>query len=248
MKQLTITLFTLCVTIAQAQDFIVTTRQDTIRGRVRVTSYATTDKVHVTEQDKKKTEFAVTAVLAVFSNSQQFRPVLTSGGYRLLKVEKPGLLSLYMAQQTPGMPYNIPYLVKSSGEALEVPNLKFKKTVTDFLIDCKSIQAKIEEEDWGKKNLDQIIEAYNLCIDAQTKNSFIPSSDPTITALTELKNKLEKDPTVHSDAMDIMKDIYSMVYAGKIVPNYVRESLRASLKSFPQYNETVDAALNSLKN
>ena len=248
MNPIAITLFTLCVTLTQAQDFIVTTKKDTIRGRVRVTSYATTDKVQVTEQDKKKTEFAVTAVLAVFTDGQHFRPVLTSGGYRLLKVEKAGLLSLYMAQQIPGMPYDIPYLVKSSGESLEIPNLKFKKTVADFLKDCKTIQAKIDEEDWGKKNIDQIIDTYNLCINAQTKNSFIPSSDPTITAITELKNKLEKDPTVHSDAMDIIKDIYSMVYAGKIVPNYVRESLRTSLKSFPQYNEAVDAALNSLKN
>lgn len=234
--------------MAQAQDFVVTTKQDTIRGRIRVTAYATTDKVQVTDQDKKKTEFAVTAVLAVFTDGQHFRPVLTSGGYRLLKVEKQGLLSLYMAQQSVGMPYNIPYLVKSSGEALEVPNLKFKKTLSGFLKDCKSIQAKMEEEDWGKKDLDQIIDAYNLCIDAQTKGSFIPSSDPTITALTELKNKLEQDPTVHSDAKDIIKDIYSMVYAGKVVPNYVREGLRASLKSFPQYNEAVDAALSSLKN
>ena len=178
MKKLVLSLLVIWTSEVNGQGYVVTTRNDTLRGEVKIMSFDEIDKVQVGE-GKKKTQFKAIEVTVVSVGKDIYNPVLTQLGYRLLKLDHPGfLVSLYLARQAPSTTYDVQYLVKRTGKAFEVPNLKFRKQVSGFLSECASIEQKIEENKLGKNNLNEIIDEYNRCIENQTKAVFTTSSDP----------------------------------------------------------------------
>jgi hypothetical protein len=245
------TFFTLLIVASSlrgyAQDYLVTTKRDTLRGRLSISSFPTMDKV-VVAVDRKKAEFPGTSVHVLVLDSQVFKPVRTPDAYRLMKLSRDGMVSLYYARQSPGTPYNIPFVVKRSGEAMEVTSLRFKKRMATFLAECSSIKTKIEQDKLGKKDLEKIIDEYNLCLDQQTRKTMVSSEDPRLVALNTMNSRFEKDATITSDARDILKDIYGKVRENKSIPNYLIEGLRESLKDKGEYQEDLEILIGKLKN
>ena len=189
-------------------------------------------------------------------NGETFSPIKGGNGYRLMKLVTPGYLSLYLGKQSntmssPNFHYDVQYLVKRDGSVQEVPNLGFKKRVMEFLEDCFSMKDKITKEGLGKKDLDQIIDAYNICIEDQTKSAH-PSSapvrtdaDPALIAMNELKTKLQASQlTAKKDAIDILDDMSNKVKANQTVPNYQLEGLKGLLKDSPEYQSDLEKIIS----
>lgn len=232
----------------QAQDFLVTTKKDTLRGKITIGSYTTSDRAVLTaEADKKKTEYQAYTVLSVRIDTFTYIPVRTPDAFRFMRVAKGGFVSLCFSRQAPGTPYNIPFLVKSSGEAMEVSALRFKRTVARFLSECATVRQKIEEESLGRDDLEKIVDAYNRCLVQQTSVAFTASEDPKLMALTAFNKTLSKDATVPSEAIDILKDLFTKVKEGKPAPNYLTEGLREALKGHPAYAGELESLLATLK-
>lgn len=247
MKTFLTLLIVACSLGGYAQDYLVTTKRDTLRGRLSISSFPTMDKV-VVSVDKKKTEYLGTSVHVLVLDSQVYKPVRTSDAYRLMKLSRAGMVSLFYARQSPGTPYNVPFVVKRSGEAMEVTALRFKKSMASFLEDCSSIKNKIEQDKLGKKDLEKIIDEYNLCMDQQTSKAMVSSEDPRLVALNTMNTRFEKDATITSDTRDILKDIYAKVRENKSIPNYLIEGLRESLKDRSEYQEDLEMLITKLKN
>jgi hypothetical protein len=140
----------------------------------------------------------------------------------------------------------IPYLVKNSGEVMEVPNIFFGKRMANFLRDCSLTKQKIEENKLGRKDLDQIVDDYNRCLDNQTLKVF-PSEDPKLVAITQLKDRLKQNPAVPADAIEIMDDMYQKVKEKKPTPNYMTSALRGLLRDYPDYHQELDSLITKLK-
>lgn len=236
-----------CSLGARAQDYLVTTKRDTLQGRLAISSFPTMDKVVVTV-NKKKTEYPGTSVLVLVLDSQIYKPVRTIDAYRIMKLSRGGMVSLFYARQSPGTPYNVPFVVKRSGEAMEVTSLRFKKSMAAFLEDCSSIKNKIEQDKLGKKDLEKIIDEYNICLDQQTSKPLVSSEDPRLVALNTMNSRFEKDTTITSDARDILKDLYTKVQENKPIPNYLMEGLRELLKDRKEYQEDLEVLIGKLKN
>jgi hypothetical protein len=245
------TFFTLLIVVCSlggyAQDYLVTTKRDTLRGRLSISSFPTMDKV-VVAVNKKKTEFPATSVYVLVLDSQVYKPVRTTEAYRLMKLSRAGMVSLFYARQSPGTPYNIPFVVKMSGEAMEVTSLRFKRSMAVFLEECSSIKNKIEQDKLGKRDLEKIIDEYNLCLDQQTSTLLVSREDPRLVALNTMSARFEKDTTITSDARDIIKDLYTKVRENKTIPNYLIEGLRESLKDRKEYQEDLEILIAKLKN
>lgn len=238
----------LCIVSAvHAQDYIVTLKNDTMRGRVVIHSYTRAERVMITA-DKKKTELTATAVKLVWTDSAQFVPVRTAEGYVFMRVGRSGFVSLCYSRQAPGTPYDVPFLIKRTGESIEVTALRFRKSVSGFLSECATIKTRIEEEQLGRKDLDKIIDQYNACLANQTQQVFAVSEDPRLTAINALQQKLSKDGSVPADAMDILRDLYIKVREGKPAPNYLLEGLKETLKDLPVYSPDIAALTTALKN
>jgi hypothetical protein len=230
----------------QAQDYLVTTKKDTLRGSITIASYHGVDRA-VLNVNGKKTEFQAYGVLLVTLDTISYIPVRIPDAFRLMRLEKRGILNLCYARQAPGTPYNVPYLVKVSGESMEVTALRFKRSVSRFLSECGIITQKIEENELGRNDLEKIVDGYNNCMVQQTSVAFIYSEDPKLSALTAFNEKLSKDTTVPAEAMDILKDLFGKVKEGKPAPNYLIEGLRETLKGHPVYTQDLEELIATLK-
>jgi hypothetical protein len=238
--------FLVLTSVSRGQDYLVTARKDTLRGKLGIVSYPTTDKVVLT-LDKKKSEYAAYQVSRIWMDSASYQPVRTPDAFRFMRVARPGMLSLCYARQSPGTPYNIPYLVKISGENIEVNALRFKKTTARFLEDCVSIRQKIEEDSLGRYDLEKIVDGYNRCLELQTTVAFTESEDPKLSALNAFNKKLGNDPQAPAEAKEVLKDLFMKVKEGKTIPSYLAEGLRQSLKDLPAYKDEVEQLIAVLQ-
>jgi len=236
------------------QDFVVTLKNDTLRGSARILSYDVIDRIEIhVNSDKKKTSFTAVQVKSMGINKEIFNPIRTDKGYRMMKLVASGYVSRYQARSSSNA-YDTDYLVRSDGSSTEIPNISFKKIMIDFLKDCNSIKQTIETKDYKRKDLDELLNAYNLCIENQT--SQIPSSvpmvsekDPTVSALYTLRDKLTKDTELRNqkDALDVTNDITTKVKNNQKVPNYLLEGLRDFLKDSPAYQSDLETISSLLK-
>jgi len=163
MKWTTLLLSCLCIA-AYGQDYLVTNKGDTLRGKIKIMSYDQLDRVQIAQQ-KKKTTLTARQVKAVFTGSETYHPHQGDHTIRFMKLIKSGYLSLYAFREENQNFYSGRYLVKRDGAASEVPNLSFKRNMAEFLRDCPEIREKIKSGEYGRKDLDQIIDAYNGCIE-----------------------------------------------------------------------------------
>lgn len=242
---LTIIFLTMAGTLL-AQDYLVTTRMDTLRGKITIQTHATADRASLVIE-KKKTEYQAYGVLAVCIDTTTYVPVRTKDAFRFMRLKKKGMVSLCYAQQSPGTPYNVPYLVKISGESMEVTALRFRKTVSVFLGECATVTQKIEQESLGRNDLEKIVDSYNQCLDKQTTVAFSTTENPKLVAINTFNTKLGNDGTVPEDAKEILRDLYNKIKEGKQAPNYLIEGLREALGSHPAYTADLENLITVLK-
>lgn len=240
----------------QAQDYIVTTKSDTLRGEIRILSYDRVDRVQL-GSGKNKQVFPAFQVLSVRIDGQLYKPSRHETTVQLMKVLKGGYLSLYAYRMNNQTTYDGRYLVKMDGSSMELPNLTFKKSVSFYLEDCSSISERVKQGELSKKDIDLIIDEYNKCIEA--KGSIVTPvivSEPVVITdnekLTTIKSLLTKveatDFSAKKDAVDLLKDIQSKVSKNESIPNYLTEGLKSYLSSQPALQQDLEKLLGLLKN
>jgi hypothetical protein len=239
-------LLTLYSSTLFGQDYLVTTKNDTVRGKLSISTYPTMDKVLVSQQQKKKTEYAAHYVMSIFQDSTYYQTVRVPDAYRIMRIGKSGPVSLCYARQSPGTPYDVPYLVKRTGESIQVTALRFKRTVTNFLNDCARVKEMVDKDELGRKDLDRIVDEYNLCLAQQSPQAFAITENPTLSALSKLNTRLQADSSAPKDAVDILKDIYRKVKDRQEVPNYLLEGLKNSLAGRDDYKGDLEELLKLL--
>jgi hypothetical protein len=253
-----ILLFVLMMLVYQcvkAQDYILTSKGDTLRGETKPISFGAEKKVQLIA-DNKKTIHPIFKVREFTYRGDRYQPVKGVTGYSFMKVIKSGYLSLYSFQLDNQVTYDGQFLTKKDGSGIEVPNLAFKKTMSHFLEDCASVSDKIKSGDLGKKNLELIVDEYNACVQNKTttpqKTPVIVQSDEvnqkikTLDALeTTIKSKTDFDGK--NDALEMVSEIKNKINRGEKIPNFLVEGLKNSLGKSDITTE-LDNALQQIKN
>ncbi|MBL0744950.1 hypothetical protein [Chryseolinea lacunae] len=221
---------------AIAQDYLVTTKGDTIRGEIKPQTFGADKKVQVVGSDKKKTIYPMFQIRNYRLKDATYQPVKGPDGYAFMKVVKGGYLTLFAFQLPNQVAYDGQYLMKKDGRGTEVPNLTFKKIMKNFLEDCPSVVDRIETGDLGKKELLTIVDEYNACIQVKTvDHSRIVASkaeaEKKISAwdVLEEKVKAEADFSGKSNALEMIQDIKGKISRGEKIPNFLLEGLKSSL-------------------
>lgn len=221
---------------SQAQDFIVTTIGDTLRGEVKPIFYGIEKKVQLRGSGKDKTIYPMFKILSFRYRDEIYQPVKGPDGYTFMKLVKPGFLSLYRFQLANQSTFDGLYLARKDGTGLEVPNLSFKKLIKKYLEDCPSVVEKIDNGDLGKKELDQIIDEYNTCmssksIDHGKRIAELQEQKKIISAwdILEEKVKGQKDFEGKSDALEMIQEIKKKIGSSDKIPNFLIDGLKSSL-------------------
>lgn len=239
---------------ANAQDYLVTTKGDTLQGEVKPLSYGPEKKVQIITADKKKTTYSIFQTRAFRFKEEMYQPVRGDRGYVFMKLIKPGYLSLYAFQPDNQVSFDGLYLQKKDGSGMEVPNLSFKKQMTRFLAECENVASRIESGELSKKSIDEIVDEYNGCIDKRTSDhgkvlvqQEVRSKKIGAWDVLEEKVKAKDDFEGKSDALEMITDIKNKISRGEKVPNFLLEGLKSSLSQAGLTAE-LQQALDDLKN
>src|SRR5262245_6650673 len=143
MSALVLAACALAVVPASGQDYVVTTKGDTLRGVVKIYTYDVIDRVQV-GGGKDKGSFTAVQVREASILGEIYHQVRTESSFMMMKLVTPGFVSIYNGHQPKNYSFDTPYLVKKTGHAMEVPNLSFKKMMSEFLVECNVVREKVK--------------------------------------------------------------------------------------------------------
>lgn len=247
-------LFSISVRSFSQTDFAITSKGDTLRGRVKLLTYDILDRVQVTV-DKKKKVYTALEVKSIFMEGVTYHTVKYDKGYRYMKLIKSGFLSLYGFRLPNQSSYDGQYLSKKDGTGMEIPNLTFKKSMANFLSGCNEVESRIKSGDLGRRDIDQIIDRYNSCLQFKTekKIEIVPEPTPVesekMVAVNSLISKVETaaEFTNKTDVLDLLKDLRSKVGRNEILPNYLTKDIKNYLGTQPAFAEDLEKLMALLK-
>jgi hypothetical protein len=234
----------ICSASAQ-QDFLVTLKGDTLYGTVFCTWIGQSQRIEYST-GKKKQFFTPVQIRHFRSGNENYFPVRTANGYQIMKLLKPGYLSLYAFQLENQVSWDGLYLLKKDGTGMEYSGLLFKKRVSKFLEDCPVVSQQVEEKELKRSDLDEIIDLYNQCIEQRTQEQTTTSQ--MLLRWEELEQKIMAKPDFEgrTDALDMIREIKRKVDNKEPVPKFLRESLRTLLKPHADLSELLEQLLTKI--
>ncbi len=228
-------------------DYLVTTRGDTLYGKVHCLRQGTNQRIeHIS--GKKRQYFNPVQVLAFRSQGEDYHTVKTANGYQAMKLIKAGYLSLYAFQPEDQMAFSGLYLLKKDGSGMEFSGLMFKKRMVQFMADCPAVSQRLEEKELKRNDLDEIIDLYNACIEQKT----ISQAEAVAFVLQwhDLEEQVKQLPDFESkaDVLDMIREIRNKADKGEPVPRFLRENLRSLLSPYPEISTRLEKLLGRLQN
>lgn len=238
---------------AAAQDYLLTTRGDSLTGEIKPLLFGPEKRVQITFPDKKKTTLSLFEIRSYSQAGETFHPVKGVDGYVFMKLIQAGYLSLYAFQLENQIRYDGLFLTKMDGKTMEVPNLGFKKFIAKFLDDCPAVSDRIKTGDLGKKDLTAIVDDYNVCVQSRTvdhKEVIVQKEDQTtrISAWDALEASVkEKDFEEKTNALEMIQEIKEKIRREEKIPNFLLQGLKNSLLE-TGLSTALDQALNETGN
>lgn len=238
---------------SSAQDFVVTTGADTIHGEIRPMMFGVEKKVQVKNDEGKETYSILETRLYSIDNVSYY-PVKGPYGYTFMQLVKSGYLSLFRFQPEKSTVFSGTYLRKADGNGIELPNLGFKKQMTEFLSDCGDVSERIESGEMKRADIEQIVDDYNACIDQRTTNvrqdirqHFEAKSAMTVWEDLEKAVKRGDDFESRSTALEMIADVKNRISRKEKVPNFILDGLKNALGARPELSEPLTAAIAALE-
>jgi hypothetical protein len=248
------TLFVYFISVAfvHGQDFIVTAKGDTLRGKIKITSTNIGQRMQVVTPAKEKKTYSVVQIRLALIDSVVYHPVKFGQSYSFMKLIKSGYLNLYAFQSDNQLTYDRQYLLKKDGVGIEVPNLSFKKSMTKFLSECPTVASEISNRTLGRNDVIKIVDSFNQCIENNTRLLVTKDLPSTIsTSLSEIWIMLEdkiKASTISEKkyALEMVADIKTKLKRGEKIPAFLSEGLKSMVSTDAEVVTALNKALESI--
>ncbi len=228
-----------------AQDFVITSRGDTVRGEIKPLLFGSDKKVQVIDAAEKKMSYGMFQVKTYSYKNELYQPIKGPHGYTFMKLVKPGYLSLYHYQFPNQMTFDGSFLMRKDGKSIDVPNIGFKKVMKNFLADCPTVVDRIDNGELSKKDLNTIIDRYNACIQGKTDRHEQVVAQKAVQKrvisawdVLETKVKDESEFEGKASSLEMIQEIKNKIAKSEKIPNFLIEALKNSLT-----RETLKAAL-----
>jgi hypothetical protein len=250
-RTLVLLILTSCSAFAQT-DYLITSKADTLYGELRILTYDKIDRVQI-EIDNKKEILTAIQVLSLNKDGQVYKPLKYDSKIVFMKALKQGYLSMFAFRLANQSSYDGRLLTKMDGTSMEVPNIGFKKILSNYLEDCPSVSTQVKEGELSRKEIDKIIDDYNVCVSTKSSTASITETPPpavneTAQLIESLIKKVEAEEfSSKKDALDLLRDIQTKVSKNETIPNYLSEGLKSYLSSVPAVSDDLEKLLVLLK-
>ncbi|HET9486012.1 MAG TPA: hypothetical protein VFO54_01185, partial [Chryseosolibacter sp.] len=208
-----------------------------LTGEVRPLFFGPQHKVQIVGPGKEKSTFSLFDVRAFSSDGDIYHPVKGEKGYVFMKLVQPGYLSLYAFQPENQPRFDGLFFKKADGANLVVPNLGFKKYIGQFLEDCPLVVQRIKDGELGKKNLTEIVQAYNACVDGRTIDhgkviALRAEQNTRLSAWDSLEEKVKvAEFSEKNNALEMIAEVRRKIRQQEKIPNFLLEGLKNSLQN-----------------
>ena len=249
MLLLAISFFNIHLSFGQNQDYVVTTKGDTItgtklflhvRGQLQQTASMKTE-------DKKYNFKSYQLIAAGKADGTIYHTKKILDRYQFAKLMKAGYLSyyLYSSEDQTTEPFSLQVLIKSDGTEKTFSSLAFRKRVSDFLSDCKLVKDNFENDVYTRKDLDQVIDDYNNCIEEQTLARSKPVDRNKMATLVALQKAVDEEKSLHDKKgiQEMLDDIKGKIEENEAIPGYLADALKSKLEGHPELLNSLEALL-----
>lgn len=207
---------------------VVTPAGRTLQGEV-IIDLATSGHESITlkNEDGKKRMMAY-EFLSLAKDGEKYVPVKYGEKYRLMKVRSEGYLSLYYFRYEESYEFGTPYLYKRDGAGTEIPNLGFRKRLSDFLSECPAVAESVKAGAYKKSEPEHIIADFNACITKKTQDTKARASEninlwhPALKLIALVRSKVDPE---NEELMTLLADIEAKIVKGSPVPGYLKNAL-----------------------
>ncbi|MCA6074875.1 hypothetical protein [Fulvivirga sedimenti] len=216
-----------------AQDQLVTVQGDTLSGTIEILFPEELYEEIIFDDGSDKKRLKAYEFQSIIKDGQKYRTIKQGDKYRIMMLEKDGYLSLYRFRIDKNFAFAGTYLYKMDGTGIEVPTMLFKKTMTKFLDGCNAITLGLEDGTYKRKEMEELVDAYNACIASNTSNQMAGSPAGITTTVAV-------DTEVMAQANDILKgakemgddelttminDVVKRLGTGEEIPPYLKKAI-----------------------
>ena len=234
-------------------DYLVTNDGDTLYGEVRPQSFSNmaTDKL-ILVRGKEKTGYNSLEAIRFVKDGEMYATIKHDNRYKYMMEVSSGYLSVYKFRLDDTYQYSGTILVKSDGQQMVLPNLGYKKAMTQFLSDCGEVVKKLNDKEYKKSQFDQLVSDYNNCIKNKTeimsanarmddKTEIAPAVQERISEIRRLSDLLE-DEEKKTELNDLIDNLEGRLQEGQAIPGY----LSGALRELTEKNEELKIAAEGL--
>lgn len=244
---LAISVFNSHLSYSQGEDYVVTLKGDTIKGKL-ILHIRTLQQSATLKTAEKKHVYKVYQLLgAGKADGTIYHTKKILGVYQFAQLVKPGYLSyyLYTGDETTSQPFSLQVLIKSDGTEKTFSSLVFKKRVGDFLSDCETVKENFDNDLYTRKDLDQLIGDYNDCIAEQTLVRSKPVDHDKMAILKSLQQAVETEKSVKDKkgVLEMLTDVEGKLNNNQPIPGYLVDALRKRLEGHPELMKSLEALL-----
>lgn len=173
------------------------------------------------------------------------KPMKIGEQYRFALLVSEDYLSVYKYSSSNRMDdFGMIALQKFGGSAFDLPGIMgFRKLMADYLSDCKEVSDKIEEKEFKRGDIDQIVADYNGCIALknsiqQETVSYYKATAPKISEtkgalLLDFEKLLKASKQVEEKDVvsEMFSDLSSKIKKGEKVPEYLINAIKDAIKN-----------------
>lgn len=251
-----IILFSLFIGKLFAQDqWLVTAKLDTVRGKIYLDyrgPYHPDDAV--VKNEKEKSIFKAYEVRLVWlGNNDTYEGIKIDQRYQFAKVDVRGKYYTQYLYADPGTgntaSYSLKLLVDVNGEQHKLGNLIPKKKFAQYFEACEDVENRILSGELKRKNLTEIFEAYDACMDGREKElparpaiPAKPAKPAEVTAMDEFIEAVKAKGLYEGDLSSMLDDVNQKITNGQTIPEYLKRAVLDQLKS----DEALHARFNSI--
>ncbi|WP_109832520.1 hypothetical protein [Reichenbachiella versicolor] len=216
-------------------NWVINLKGDTIRARMYIDMRDKYDHDRIrVKADSGKFTMMPWQIKRAHLNGFDYIPIKLNQKQQFGEVVSEGFLSLYHVRGTDGetsTQFIQKVLVKRTGEQLMVSLLTFKRVTKKFLEDCV-VNSKVEEAgNYKIKNIQEIVNEYNSCMDNRTVALFTKEDvDKDIADFKVLIQRIRESQIADKeDLVEMINDVQGKVNIGKNVPTYLINSIHSIL-------------------
>ncbi len=246
----------LSISGVMSQDMLVTLKGDTLRGEINILAPQGKMENVILKNDQGRESLNMMQINMFTTEGKTYRTVQIYDTYKIMEVVHGGYLSLYNFRSDKSILFDSRYLIKMGGNGMEVPTITFKKKMMEFLEDCPEIVEKLDNKEFSRRDLIEIVSEYNSCIEriTQAATQRLTKSEMEIpeeikALINSIQIEVEKnDLDSAGDVRDILNDIKDRLKSGKGIPGFLKSALKENLASDPNLTLKADQLIDLIEN